>query len=170
MNTVARVHKKERLLVAEINLRHIEPETLLVVRVVLPGSIRSKKNSKRACMVGGKHVPKRAVLLPSKAYVEWEKQARKAVMSQVVPHRAIQSGPVHVRVTAYYKGGEPDLSGILESVGDCLEGILWEDDKQIVSWDGSRKLKDSKDPRTVVEVLRVDEVNQHSLFGDGGRL
>lgn len=129
-----------------------------MITITLPGSIRSKKNSKRPVTVGGKHMPKRTILLPSKAYQAWEKSARKAAMAQLPPlHRAVMEGPVHVRVTAYYKGAKPDLSGILESVGDCLEGLLWADDSQIVSWDGSRAYHDLQDPRTVVEVEAVGD-------------
>jgi len=121
-------------------------------KFILPGSIRSKKNSKRACMVGGKNVPRRAVLLPSKAYTEWERQARAALTPYIDPHDTLFDGPVHVKVTAYIKGAMPDLSGVLESVGDACEGILWVDDKQIVSWDGSRVYRDKDNPHTEVEV------------------
>lgn len=113
----------------------------------LPGSIRSKKNSKRVVMAG-----RRRMVLPSKAYMAWEKQARAEAMVQHPPHACIAEGPVEVKVTAYIKGQMPDLSGVLESVGDALEGLAWGDDRQIVSWDGSRVYRDVKNPRTIVEV------------------
>jgi Holliday junction resolvase RusA-like endonuclease len=81
-----------------------------------------------------------------------------AAMTQITPHKDIFDGPVEVRVTAYYKGQRPDLSGVCESVGDCLEGIAWENDRQIESWDGSRLYHDKKDPRTIVEVMEYKEV------------
>jgi len=62
------------------------------------------------------------------------------------------SGPLAVRAIIYYKGNRPDLSGALESIGDCFEGILWENDGQIESWDGSRLIYDGKNPRIVVRV------------------
>lgn len=118
--------------------------------IVLPGSIRSKKNSKRPCTVGGVNVPRRTILLPSKAYGKWERAARAmALESAIVPPL---SCPVEVCATVYYSGHAPDLSGALESVGDCLEGILWADDGQIESWDGSRRVHDLRNPRTVVTV------------------
>ena len=130
-----------------------------MIKLILPGSIRSKKNSKTATMVGGVKKPRRAIIIPSKAYTAWEKAARWAIQGQV---RGLYSdrkwltvptdAPVEVKATVYYKGQRPDLSGCLESVGDCLEGIVWENDKQIVSWDGSRLHKDNANPRTVVEV------------------
>ena len=122
----------------------------LVRHFILSGSIKSKKNSKQVIMVGGKNQPKRPALIPSKAYTAWEKGARKEARYQSLGGPV--EGPVHVRVRAYFKGQEPDLSGILESVGDCLEGIAWVNDKQIKSWDGSRKFHDKNHPRTEVSV------------------
>ena len=38
------------------------------IKITLPGSIRSKKNSKTICMIGGVNVPKRPMIMSSKAY------------------------------------------------------------------------------------------------------
>ena len=124
------------------------------ITVVLPGSIRSKKNSKRPVRIGGKNVPSRTVILPSKAYTRWEREAQAwAWESAIVPPLVC---PLEVCATVYYSGPAPDLSGALESVGDCLEGIVWADDGQIESWDGSRRVHDLRNPRTVV-VVRWEE-------------
>ena len=118
--------------------------------ITLPGSVRSKKNSKIATMVGGRHAPRRAIILPSKAYSAWEKEARKVAWeSAIVPPL---SCPVHIEAHFYYKGQQPDLSGCCESVGDCLEGIIYANDRQIYSWDGSRLHHNLENPRTVVTV------------------
>ena len=45
------------------------------LKITIPGSVVSKKNSKRVVLVGGKNVPRRPMVLPSKAYEEWEKHA-----------------------------------------------------------------------------------------------
>jgi Holliday junction resolvase RusA-like endonuclease len=116
------------------------------IKLILPGSIRSKKNSKRIVMAG-----KYSKLIPSKAYLAWEKQAREYAQVQLRGSSLI-SDPVHVQVIAYYRGRKPDLSGVLESVGDCLEGIVWENDSQIMSWDGSRLVHDKEKPRTEVQI------------------
>jgi len=110
---------------------------------IIPGSIRSKKNSKRIVMAG--RYPK---LLPSKAYERWEKAFRGELVLACY-RRGIRPTDklVHVQATFYYKGREPDLSGCMESLADACEGILWVDDKQIVSWDGSRKIHDRANPR-----------------------
>jgi len=114
--------------------------------VVLPGSIRSKKNSKRIFAKGNfKRV------LPSKAYEAWEKQSRLYFRAHWPRFQPFEDD-VDVCVHAYYKGRRPDLSGVLESVGDCMEGFLWRDDKQIMSWDGSRLYHDKENPRTEIIV------------------
>ena len=115
------------------------------IKVTLPGSIRSKKNSKRIFKQG-----KFTRVLPSKAYVEWEAIAREAVVYQV--GYGCISIPISVNAQIYYKGPQPDLSGCLESIGDMGEGCLWENDKQIISWDGSRLHHDLKNPRTEITV------------------
>ena len=123
-----------------------------MLQLILPGSIRSKKNSKIATMVGGKNVPRRAIIIPSKAYQKWEKEVRGAVIVQELDKVGIIDYDIHVRAHFYYKGPQPDLSGCCESVGDCLEGIIWENDGLIKSWDGSRLEHCKDDPRTLVWV------------------
>ena len=115
------------------------------ITLTLPGCLRIKKNSKRIYGYGGfKKV------LPSKGYEAWEEQARKhAWGSAIIPPLTC---PVSVEAHIFYKGQRPDLSGCMESIGDCLEGILWANDGQIESWDGSRLHHDLKNPRTEVMV------------------
>ncbi len=127
------------------------------IKVTLPDSIRSKKNSKRIFKRG-----KYTAVLPSKAYVKWEEQARLTTVGEAIyKHGYLLSDLLkdyyfnHVSVSAqiYFKGPQPDLSGCLESIGDCMEGYLWENDKQIISWDGSRLHHDLKNPRTELTVV-----------------
>ena len=120
-----------------------------MIKLTLPGTIRIKKNSRRIFGYG-----KFKKVLPSKAYELWENEARKYIMTQIELTRSLPpfSGPIHVKMLAYYKGNRPDLSGAMESVGDCLEGLVWESDSQICSWDGSRMIHDLKNPRTEIMV------------------
>lgn len=125
------------------------------IKIEIPGSIRSKKNSMRPVTIGGVKQPKRVILIPSKAYKKWEEGARKEIKTQLPQGwRVIKEG-VSVSVACYYKGKKPDLSGCLESIGDCLEGIVWENDGQIVSWDGSRVVHDKEHPRTIIQVATL---------------
>ena len=133
------------------------------MKITLPGSIRSKKNSKQPIAIPANRKtnlfkrfarmglkPVRIILLPSNAYKEWEGEAR---MSALIQYKdQIIKDSISVKITVYYKGQRPDLSGCMESVGDCLEGVIWVNDKQIESWDGSRLFKDNKNPRTEVEI------------------
>ena len=126
------------------------------IKITIPGNIRSKKNSKQVCMIGGKNVPRRPMILPSKAYKQWEKAARAAVLEQIEGMAGMPTmADVEVKAVAYCKGRLPDLSGMLESVGDCLEGIIWVDDRQIKSWDGSRVVRDKERQRVEVEVVLI---------------
>jgi len=139
-----------------------------MLKITLPGSIRSKKNSKQIIAVPshkGKGTNKHLwakmgwqycyhQIHPSAAYKEWEKEARIAAWAST-PEEPIE-GPIHVKALIYYKGRRPDLSGAMESVGDCLEGIIWKDDIQIESWDGSRLIHDLKNPRTEVWVEEIE--------------
>jgi len=116
------------------------------LKLTIQGSIRSKKNSKRIFGNG-----KFKKVLPSKAYLLWEGAAQASVFEQIgrIP---LLTEPIWVNAQIYYKGQQPDLSGCMESVGDAFEGILWENDSQIKSWDGSRLIHDKANPRVELEV------------------
>ena len=120
------------------------------IKLVLPGSIRSKKNSKRIFARG-----RFKKVLPSLAYEKWQDEARRYAFFNLHNNFSFKeplSCPVNVEAHFYYKGPRPDLSGSLESIGDCLQGILWADDAQIESWDGSRMHWDKANPRTEITV------------------
>jgi hypothetical protein len=143
----------------------------LIARLVLPGSIRSKKNSKRIIPMraskktgwmayfrakGGRRILLSALptMKPSTAYEKWEKNAREYTRIQILKNKDLPIGDIKIHVLAkiYYKGKKPDLSGAYESIGDCLEGYIWANDSQIESWDGSRLIHDLRNPRTEIEV------------------
>lgn len=122
--------------------------------ITIPGSIRSKKNSKQIIMVGGKNCQRRPIMIPSKAHKRWEDEARKYLWTiAIVPPLTC---PVWIEAHFFIKGPLPDLSGACESLGDCLEGILYVADAQIYSWDWSRVHRDKENPRTEV-ILRWNE-------------
>ncbi len=136
-----------------------------MIHLILPGSIRSKKNSHRPVTIpakgktqvmgwiGNKWRYAQIIITTGKAYKLWEKEARKAIMLQKPNEFEMFTGPVVVKMLAYYKGQRPDLSGTMESVGDCLEKYIYFDDRQIEQWDGeSRVIHDLKTPRTEVWV------------------
>lgn len=123
------------------------------VTLTLPGTIRSKKNSKQV-MIGGRRVPRRPMIIPSDAYAKWEKAARQHLMVRhpgIIADGPILS-PVHVEAHFFFVGPQPDLQGCMESVADCLQGIVWKNDNQIFSWDGSRLHHTIVNPHTIVIV------------------
>jgi Holliday junction resolvase RusA-like endonuclease len=134
-------------------------DSMKSISITIPGSIRSKKNSKRIYARG-----RFKKVLPSKAYEIWEKQAQQIVRYFLYGYHMETKGridygfeppltcPIHIEAHFYCKGPLPDLSGALESCGDMLEGILYENDKQICSWDGSRVWHDKDNPRTEIKV------------------
>ena len=117
--------------------------------ITLPGSIRSKKNSKRIFARG-----RFKKVLPSEAYEAWELEARLYVRAKN-PGLFVDGPllcPVNVEAHFFYRGPRPDLQGCMESVADAMEGILWADDKQIESWDGSRVHHSVDNPHTLLVV------------------
>jgi Holliday junction resolvase RusA-like endonuclease len=57
----------------------------------------------------------------------------------------------------FYKGNQPDIQGAFESIADMMEGVIYENDEQIESWDGSRRIHDKINPRTEIEVMEFAE-------------
>lgn len=128
-----------------------------VLTITLPGSVRSKKNHKQLVPIGGRRMKRRIIAIPSDAYTKWETEARRQVTmdlleSNMLIHPIVKESPVHIEAHFFVKGPLPDLSGALESLGDCMEGILYANDKQIVSWDGSRVHHSIDNPHTQVTV------------------
>jgi len=114
--------------------------------LVLLGAPRTKKNSPR--VVG--NVP-----LPSAAFAEWNAQVQpqlaiaRAKTTQPLPITV----PVNARALFYRKTLTGDACNFYQALADALqEGGIVKDDKLIVSWDGSRLLKDSKNPRVIVSL------------------
>jgi len=122
-----------------------------LIKLILPGPIRSKKNSKRIFSRG-----KFKTVLPSLAYLAWEEDARRAVVAQLPAEFKLITGDISINAQIYYKGQKPDLSGALESIGDCLEKIVWENDKLICSWDGSHLYHDLINPRTELYIELIE--------------
>lgn len=123
----------------------------MIATYTIPGSVRSKKNSKRIFARG----PFKKVL-PSKAYEAWEKEARQSLWGKVIIPPIC--GPCCVKAIFYYRGQKPDLSGAMESIADAMEGLLWANDGLIESWDGSRLIHDKDNPRTEIEVRWLQNV------------
>ena len=119
-------------------------------RLIIPGQPATKKNSQVARCVNGK-----PVVLQSKAYRAYEKMALKSLLA--CP-RVEFSGPVAVTVNYWLKDNRrPDLNNLMAATADILEkaGVIL-NDREIVSWDGSRIVGVSPDPRVEITIRAVD--------------
>lgn len=136
---------------------------------------RTKKNS--ATMLPNRARP---VLIPSNAYLKWERAAIRSLLGEgiikahidlsgektyrVVGAKAIDYA-VNCRALIYREMRSGDAVGFYQAIGDFLQlaGVVV-NDKFIVSWDGTRLLKDPVRPRVELELTRVGESVQGELF------
>jgi hypothetical protein len=112
------------------------------IRLVIYGAPRTKKNSNRLVTAGG-----RQRVLPSAAWKGWAASARLEYQAKLFPLRGV-AYPVNCCALFYRDAERGDAVGYYQGLADLLEsrGIL-ANDKHIVSWDGSRLLKDAARPR-----------------------
>jgi len=95
------------------------------------------------------------VIIQSKAYRAYEKMALKALLA--CP-RAEFPGPVAVTVHYWLKDNRlPDLNNLMAATADILEKArVIPNDREIVSWDGSRIMGVSLDPRVEITIRAMD--------------
>jgi Holliday junction resolvase RusA-like endonuclease len=95
------------------------------------------------------------VVLQSEAYRDYEKMALKALLDY---QGARFSGPVEVTAHYWLKDKRrPDLNNLMAATADILEkaGVIG-DDREIISWDGSRIMGVSPNPRAEITIRGVD--------------
>src|SRR5574343_846432 len=130
-------------------------EKLTLLKITIPGTPRTKKNSQ--IMVKGRNL-----ILPSKAYQEYYKFC---IGTKRNPGWLMQWGnacftkPVHVCCQYWFPNhkSRPDLVGLLQATSDLLEaaGII-ENDRLIVSYDGSYIVGiDKENPRAEIIIREV---------------
>lgn len=129
----------------------------MMVVFTLEGRIPSKKNSR----VKPKDLD---FTVPSNAYNEWQKYAQwEAKQAWQKPPA---SGPVRLEVVTSCRN---DLDNLLQSVMDALQGIVYEDDRQVVEVSGRKVPKNGKEYRTEVRVSEGgSSLNCPSKFFFGG--
>ena len=117
----------------------------------IPGAPRTSKNHTWRTKAGHQ--------MPSKAYMEWDRQAIVLCLLAKM-HLGRSKFPVRAEVNCcalfYREALTGDAVGYYQALADTLEkaGIV-ENDRLIVSWDGSRVLKDAKNPRVEVTLESV---------------
>jgi Holliday junction resolvase RusA-like endonuclease len=121
--------------------------------IILPGEPRTKKNSSRIVIAGG-----RPVLLPSKPYKEY----REVCMWKIPGWQKTRiNEPVNLQCV-YYLGTKRrvDLCNLIEATCDILvdAGVIADDNSKIVvSHDGSRVKLDRDNPRAEITITRMSQ-------------
>ena len=117
-----------------------------MIKVVIPLRPTTKKNNPQVyCISGcrgwhrgcGRPQPKK-IVIPSAEFIKYQKEAEKYFWEY---GNICFDDPVHVKVCYWMpdRRSKPDLSGILQGVGDLLQHVkLIANDSLIESWDGSR--------------------------------
>ena len=105
------------------------------------GAPRTKKNHGQRLRMGT-----RTLNLPSKAFLAWQTVAM--LQLRRVGGLPPIAYPVNLRATFYRDALRGDAVGFYQALADVLEeaGVV-QNDRWIVSWDGSRLEKDAKRPR-----------------------
>lgn len=124
-----------------------------MIQFTVPGTPRTKKNHGRRIWRRG-----RAFHVPSEAHEHWHDAAcRHAWVIREELRRAGAELPiceeVHVRAIFWRDARRGDLNGYMQALGDWLQDVqIIMNDRQIVSWDGTRLEKDAERPRIEVEI------------------
>lgn len=130
---------------------------MTTIELILPGTIRSKKNSREPRK---RKTPKGLVKFygKSEAYEAWETRAQQAAIHTL---GKIQPTDQNYKLTikAYMKGNLMDLDAVHTSVMDCLQGIIWKNDSQVKRFsEESFVVYESRFPRTEVIIQDLDAV------------
>lgn len=111
---------------------------------------RTKKNSQRIVVVRG-----RPMIIPSKLYKDYEKDCK-----PYIPDVETIDYPINLKCIYYMPTKRRvDLCNLLEATCDMLVfyRVLADDNSKIVySHDGSKVLYDKNNPRTEIEIERVE--------------
>ena len=121
------------------------------MKLVLFGAPRTKKNHGFRTKQGHQ--------MPSAAYSAWDRMAQLRLAKWRAKTRIYVSVgiPVNVRALFYRESLVGDAVGFYQALADTLEkGGIVENDRLIVSWDGSRLLKDKQNPRVEVEITEAE--------------
>lgn len=124
---------------------------------------RTKKNSGEILCPHEIKSLKFHAIQPSPEYRMWDAGcSRAAVYDRTAP--AI-TYPVNCAALIYREKNLGDAVGFYQAIADTLEKLgIVKNDKHIVSWDGSRLLKDADNPRVEVTLTAIAGA-QPALFG-----
>ena len=130
----------------------------MALSFTIAGPPRTKKNHGKVIQRGA-----RKLHVSSDAYQEWNASAQMQLARVRAQYKGFlaPSGrkmlpwdfAVNVAALFYRHADVGDAVGFYQALADTLqEGRILVNDKQIVSWDGSRMLKDATNPRVEVTI------------------
>ena len=95
--------------------------------------------------------------MPSHAFADWNRSAQFHLAPVARALKTAIAQPVNCRALIYRDALRGDAVGYYQALADALEeaGII-ENDRLVVSWDGSRLLKDADNPRIEVTLEAVE--------------
>jgi Holliday junction resolvase RusA-like endonuclease len=124
----------------------------LPIRLTLRGDPRTKKNSQRLIVAGGKTKP-----LPSKAFTQWQETVGWQIPGNL--RNAAISVPVNIKAIFFMQTRRPvDKVGLEQGLQDMLVhyGVIADDNRDIVAaMDGSRVYWDKANPRVEIEITAI---------------
>lgn len=118
--------------------------------LILLGAPRTKKNHGRVIKRGA-----RKFHVQSEAYESWNDSVQKqlAMFRASTDWKLPLRCPLNCRALFMRDAERGDAVGYYQGLADALQnGGIVEDDALIVSWDGSRLLKESENPRVIVSL------------------
>lgn len=117
------------------------------MRFVIEGPPRTKKTHQRIA----RRKDGSPFILSAKSSVNWERKAIEQLLSQAQP---CITGTVNCRALIYRERLVGDAVNYYQAIADALQGAgVVQNDRLIVSWDGSRLLKDAHRPRVEIELM-----------------
>lgn len=128
------------------------------ITLIIPGNIRSKKNSREKHYSKTKTGKLVQFSAASEAYRAWEQRAQQAARAQLRQYGITNptDQPLQLTVIAHMTGNLLDLDAAHTSVMDALEGIAWVKDKQIKRFSDASMVEKSKGaPWTEITYRRV---------------
>lgn len=127
--------------------------------LILPGTIRSKKNSRQKHYSKTKTGKLIQFSAASDSYRAWEQRARQAAQDQMNISGIIYPMICKFKLTvkAFMAGNLMDLDAVHTAVMDALEGVVWKNDRQIAQFsDQSCVVSEKAYPRTEVIIERLE--------------
>lgn len=123
------------------------------VSFIVHGAPRTKKNHTRILRVRG-----RVVVAQSESHDAWANTAILQLRAKSHGLPAWIRGPVNLRARIYRERDTGDLGNYLAAICDALQaaGVVT-DDREILGFDGSRLLKDAKNPRVDIVLTPLED-------------